>query len=94
MNNINNIVVQEMIAIRIKSNDVQITPNSKVEVVNLGTPKIFEIPQGDPDFYKNFTGNNLTNEKTDIDVPTNLSSGMSAGDRLKNAIKSNSSQNK
>lgn len=95
MTDINKLVITEMIGIKIRpAASNEIGPNAKVEARNLGTPKDTEAPQGDPDFYKNFPGDKFPVEKTNTDVPTDLSSGMGAGERLKNAIKSKHSQNK
>lgn len=95
MPDINELVVNEMIGIRIRPvGDHELGPNSKVEAKNLGMPEIDTNPKGEPDFYKNFSGGNLSVEKTDSDVPTDLSTGIDAGERLKKAIKTKQTQSK
>lgn len=98
MPNINNLVINEMIGIRIRPAEAhEAGPNAKVETRNLGTPQQYEKPHEeaqDPDFYKNFPGNKLPAEKPDLNVPTDLATGSDAGERLRKAIQSHQAANK
>ena len=100
MSDINEIVIQEFIGIKLHIPDNALGPNSKVEEKNLGWPppdkkeptENASIP--DHSDKKIAAQNKLKEEKLNLDVPTNLADGNDAGERLRNAIQSKQKQDK